>query len=102
MRQSVLVEEAGGVLHLTIDRQPRLNAIDLAAMTELGDLIRAAADRPSVRVIVLTELDAALAREKDGQIELLTSADFLEGMTAMLTRRTPNFTGAVHPVAAPA
>ncbi len=267
MSQSILVEEAGGVLRLTIDRQPRLNAIDLAAMTELGDLIRAAADRPSVRVIVLTgagtafctgadlaaaaaaggneaapqvvmdsanaviqaiiasplpviarvngpaagigasialaadlvyaadsayllpftsiglmpdggatavvaaamgrakaaemallgarlpaadaaaaglitgcvpatelddlvdsvaarlaagprralqltkaainaatltELDAALAREKDGQIELLTSADFLEGMTAMLTRRAPNFTGAVHPVAEPA
>lgn len=268
MSESVLATEAGGVLRLTIDRQARLNAIDLAAMAELGELISAAAARPSVRVIVLTgagkafctgadlaaaaaaggneaspevvmdtanaviraiiasplpviarvngpaagvgasialaadlvyaadsaylllpftsiglmpdggatavvaaamgraraaemallgarlpaadaaaaglitrcvpaaelddqidavaaqlaagprralqltkaainaatltELDTALAREKDGQIELLTSADFLEGMTAMLTRRAPNFTGAVHPIAEPA
>ncbi|MFD6454945.1 enoyl-CoA hydratase-related protein [Nocardia sp. NPDC060220] len=268
MSESILVEEEGGVLRLTIDRQARLNAIDLEAMTELGDLVGAAPARPSVRVIVLTgagkafctgadlaaaaaaggneaspqvvmdtanaliraiiasplpviarvngpaagvgasialaadlvyaadsaylllpftsiglmpdggatavvaaamgraraaemallgarlpaadaaaaglitrcvpaaeldaqidavaaqlvagprralqltkaainaatltELDAALTREKDGQIELLTSADFLEGMTAMLTRRAPNFTGAVHPIAEPA
>ncbi|MEV6657540.1 enoyl-CoA hydratase-related protein [Nocardia fluminea] len=268
MSESVLVTEEGGVLRLTIDRQARLNAIDLAAMAELGELISAAAARPAVRVIVLTgagkafctgadlaaaaaaggneaspqvvmdtanaviraiiasplpviaringpaagvgasialaadlvyaadsaylllpftsiglmpdggatavvaaamgrakaaemallgarlpaadaaaaglitrcvpaaelddqidavaaqlaagprraleltkaainaatltELDTALAREKDGQIELLTSADFLEGMTAMLTRRAPNFTGAVHPIAEPA
>jgi enoyl-CoA hydratase len=58
--------------------------------------------KAAINAATLTELDTALAREKDGQIELLTSADFLEGMTAMLTRRAPNFTGAVHPIAEPA
>lgn len=47
----------------------------------------------AVNAGTLTELDAALAREKAGQTELLTSPDFIEGMTAMLTRRPPNFDG---------
>ncbi|RZL84579.1 MAG: enoyl-CoA hydratase [Rhodococcus sp. (in: high G+C Gram-positive bacteria)] len=39
----------------------------------------------------LTALDGALDREKTGQAELLRSPDFLEGVTAMLTKRPPNF-----------
>ena len=35
----------------------------------------------------LTSLDAALAAEKTGQSELLQSPDFMEGATAMLTKR---------------
>ncbi|WP_216901231.1 enoyl-CoA hydratase [Nocardia alni] len=39
----------------------------------------------------LTALDTALATEKTGQAELLQSPDFLEGATAMLTKRKPVF-----------
>lgn len=39
----------------------------------------------------LTSLAPALAAEKSGQTELLTSPDFLEGATAMLTKRKPVF-----------
>lgn len=39
----------------------------------------------------LTELDAALAREHEGQCELLVSADFAEGMSSILDKRRPNF-----------
>ena len=39
----------------------------------------------------LSGLDAALELEKAGQMELLTSADFIEGVTAKLTKREPNF-----------
>ncbi|GAA5082501.1 enoyl-CoA hydratase [Nocardia iowensis] len=39
----------------------------------------------------LTSLDAALAAEKTGQSELLKSPDFIEGATAMLTKRKPVF-----------
>jgi len=39
----------------------------------------------------LTSLDGALAAEKTGQSELLQSPDFLEGATAMLTKRKPVF-----------
>ncbi|MET9027538.1 enoyl-CoA hydratase [Nocardia sp. NPDC004168] len=39
----------------------------------------------------LTALDAALAAEKAGQTELLRSPDFIEGATAMLSKRKPVF-----------
>ncbi|MGM7646154.1 enoyl-CoA hydratase [Nocardia sp. JW2] len=58
--------------------------------------------KAALNAATLAGLDAALAREKTGQSELLTSADFLEGMTAMLTRRAPRFDGAVHPITDPA
>ncbi|HJC61522.1 MAG TPA: enoyl-CoA hydratase [Candidatus Dietzia intestinigallinarum] len=39
----------------------------------------------------LTELDAALAREHEGQVELLVSTDFAEGVSSILERRRPTF-----------
>ncbi|WP_172650390.1 enoyl-CoA hydratase [Rhodococcus opacus] len=39
----------------------------------------------------LTALDASLHREKAGQAELLQAPDFVEGVTAMLAKRAPNF-----------
>jgi enoyl-CoA hydratase len=47
--------------------------------------------KAAVNAATLTELDAALERETVGQIELQTTSDFIEGATAMLTRRQPNF-----------
>jgi enoyl-CoA hydratase/carnithine racemase len=47
--------------------------------------------KAAVNAATLTELDAALERETVGQIELQTSRDFIEGATAMLTRRQPVF-----------
>ncbi|MFE3546355.1 enoyl-CoA hydratase [Nocardia sp. NPDC059177] len=58
--------------------------------------------KAALNAATLVELDAALAREKAGQSELLVSPDFLEGMTAMLTRRAPRFAGAPTPIADPA
>jgi enoyl-CoA hydratase/carnithine racemase len=40
-----------------------------------------------------TELRAALAREAEGQLALLQSADVKEGVRAFLERRTPVFRG---------
>ena len=39
----------------------------------------------------LTELDAALAREHEGQCELLVSEDFAEGVASILEKRRANF-----------
>lgn len=47
--------------------------------------------KAAVNAAALTDLDAALEREKVGQIELQTSPDFIEGATAMLTCRQPHF-----------
>lgn len=40
-----------------------------------------------------TPLDAALEREVKGQVQLLRSQDFLEGVSAFLGKRPPAFTG---------
>ncbi|MFN3338141.1 MAG: enoyl-CoA hydratase, partial [Dietzia sp.] len=39
----------------------------------------------------LAELDAALAREHEGQCELLVSVDFAEGVASILEKRRPDF-----------
>ncbi len=46
----------------------------------------------SINAATLTELDAALQLEFEGQSRLLGSHDFKEGATAFQQRRTPNFT----------
>ncbi|MFF2082931.1 enoyl-CoA hydratase-related protein [Nocardia sp. NPDC058176] len=74
----------------------------VAAKLAIGPRRALELTKAALNAATLTELDAALAREKTGQSELLVSADFLEGMTAMLTRRPPRFAGAPTPIADPA
>lgn len=45
----------------------------------------------AVTLAALTELEAALDREHEGQSELLVSDDFAEGVASMLEKRRPNF-----------
>ncbi|MFC3964495.1 enoyl-CoA hydratase-related protein [Nocardia jiangsuensis] len=47
--------------------------------------------KQALNAATLTALEVTLAAEKSGQIELLQSADFVEGATAMLTKRKPVF-----------
>ncbi|MFF0544921.1 enoyl-CoA hydratase-related protein [Nocardia thailandica] len=65
MSESVLITEENGVLRVTIDRQARMNAIDLTTMGELADIVTAAVTRPSVRVIVLTGAGKAFCTGAD-------------------------------------
>lgn len=41
----------------------------------------------------LGDIDAALAREREGQLRLLRSKDCMEGVTAWMQKREPNFQG---------
>jgi enoyl-CoA hydratase len=51
-----------------------------------------ASTKQAVNAATLTELDAALARETDGQTALLSGTDFLEGIRAFQHHRNPVFT----------
>ena len=48
--------------------------------------------KDAINAATLTELEAALEREKQGQSMLLGSGDFFEGTAAFQERRQPNFT----------
>lgn len=45
----------------------------------------------AVNAVALSSFEDALAREHEGQIELLTSSDFVEGVSAMLGKRKAHF-----------
>jgi enoyl-CoA hydratase len=57
-----------------------------------GPAVAFAKTKDAINAATLTELDAALERELQGQSVLLRSHDFIEGATAFQERRTPNFT----------
>jgi enoyl-CoA hydratase len=48
--------------------------------------------KQAINASTLTELEAALGRETEGQLELLAGKDFREGTKAFQQRRTPEFT----------
>lgn len=50
--------------------------------------------KQAINAATLTELDAAMERETEGQLTLLHSHDLREGMRAFQQRRPPNFTDA--------
>ena len=57
-----------------------------------GPAVAYARTKEAINAATLTQLDAALEREKQGQAQLLRSHDFREGATAFQQRRAPNFT----------
>ena len=52
--ENLRVDRDGGFLRLTITRPARMNAIDLASMTEISDVLTESATDSSIRVVVLT------------------------------------------------
>jgi enoyl-CoA hydratase len=57
-----------------------------------GPAIALRKTKHAINAATLTELGGALARETEGQLELLKSRDFREGTTAFQERRSPTFT----------
>ena len=57
-----------------------------------GPAIALRKTKHAINAATLTELDAALVRETEGQLNLLRSRDFREGTRAFQERRTPTFT----------
>lgn len=70
-----------------------LDAVVEAAAAKISSGPRRALQltKKALNAATLTALDAALADEKTGQIELLQSPDFMEGAMAMLSKRKPVF-----------
>jgi enoyl-CoA hydratase len=69
-----------------------------AAVTAVLDTLKAGPavalrrTKQAINEATLTELDAAIARESEGQLQLLVADDFREGARAFQQRRSPEFT----------
>ncbi|MCG5430828.1 enoyl-CoA hydratase [Mycobacterium sp. MYCO198283] len=66
----------------------------VVAALAAGPAVALAKTKAAVNAATLTEFDAALRREYDGQSQLLQAADVREGMRAFQERRAPKFTDA--------
>ncbi|WP_199178222.1 enoyl-CoA hydratase [Mycobacterium hubeiense] len=72
-------------------------AFDAEVSKVIGTLVSGPAvslrkTKQAINAATLTELEGALAREREGQLSLLTSNDFREGTRAFQQRRAPKFT----------
>jgi enoyl-CoA hydratase len=68
-------------------------AVDqVVATLARGPVVALAKTKDAINATTLTELDAALERERAGQTALLRGTDYREGIKAFQERRAPNFT----------
>lgn len=82
----------GLVTSMTADADAERAALALASTLADGPPLALARIKQAVHGS-RGELEAALAREREGQLALLTSRDAKEGVRAFLERRTPTFRG---------
>ena len=77
---------------MTADGDAEPAALSLAATLSHGPPLSLARIKRAIHGDA-SELKAALARESEGQLALLASADGKEGVRAFLERRAPTFRG---------
>ena len=101
MRMALLAEplsareayDAGLITHLTSDDEFDEVVVKLVRRLAAGPPLALAATKRAINATTLTELNAALERERTGQTVLMRTADVAEGMRAFSERRKPVFRG---------
>lgn len=101
MRMALLAEpltaadayDAGLVSHLVPDDELGPTVDRLARRLASGPPRAFAATKTAVNAATLAGLDAALEREKAGQVELFGTEDAAEGVRAFVEKRRPEFRG---------
>jgi enoyl-CoA hydratase len=103
MRMGLLAErltadeaaDAGLVSHLFDAESFDEDVEGVIATLRSGPMVAYAKTKHAINTATLGALDAALALEREGQLELLAAADFAEGAIAFAEKRTPTFTDTV-------
>ncbi len=52
--QNILIEEKGGVLHLTVNREDKLNALNFDTLEELREIFDEVADNKAIKAVIIT------------------------------------------------
>jgi enoyl-CoA hydratase len=102
MRMALLAEplpareayDAGLVSHVVPDEEFAETVDRLVRRLAAGPPLALAATKKAVNAATLTELEAALERERRGQVVLFGTEDAAEGMRAFVEKRRPAFRGA--------
>ena len=83
-----------GLIHKALDDEA-YDAEIAALVDKLGNgpTLALGAMKAAITATTLSRLDEALAREREGQIALFSTADFAEGGQAFLDKRRATFTG---------
>lgn len=79
-------------VHPAADLDAAVDAV--IATLKSGPAVALRKSKQAINAATLTELDAAIERETEGQLALLASADFREGTGAFQQRRPAHFTDA--------
>ena len=85
--------DAGLVSHLVADDEFEAVVDDVARRLAAGPPIAFAATKKAINAATIGELEAALERERVGQLVLFRTDDAAEGMRAFVQGRRPDFTG---------
>ncbi len=103
MRMALLAErltateaEAAGLVSHVFDAESFEQDVDEVITTlRTGPMVAYARTKHAVNTATLSALDAAFAREREGQLGLLAAPDFAEGVLAFNEKRTPKFTDTI-------
>jgi enoyl-CoA hydratase len=101
MRMALLAEamtareayDAGLVSHLAADEEFEATVEQLLRRLVAGPPVAFAATKKAVNAATLAGLEAALDRERVGQVVLFGTEDAAEGMRAFVQKRRPTFSG---------
>jgi enoyl-CoA hydratase len=86
--------QAWGLIHRAVPAAELDAAVEaLVARLAAGPAKALAATKQAINAATLTQLEPALQRELEGQLRLLGTVDFAEGVAAFAARRKPRYSG---------
>lgn len=101
MKMALLADEMGapaaaaaGLIAFCVpDAELESRAAEIVDRLAVGPTAAHARTKRAINATAIADLEAALAREREGQLELLASGDFAEGLAAFAAKRKPMFRG---------